>query len=67
MKTYILTLICLFISFTAFGQKKVLDHPDFEIWNTIQGQRISRDGQLIIYSLEKGEADNHLKNKRWAR
>ena len=63
MKTYILTLICLFISFTAFGQKKVLDHPDFEIWNTIQGQRISRDGQLIIYSLEKGEADNHLKIK----
>lgn len=63
MKTTILTLICLFISFTAFGQKKVLDHPDFEIWNTIQGQRISRDGQLMIYSLEKGEADNHLKIK----
>ena len=63
MKTTILILICLFISFAAFGQKKVLDHPDFEIWNTIQGQRISRDGQLILYSLEKGEADNHLKIK----
>lgn len=63
MKANILTIICLFLSIAVFGQKKVLDHPDFEIWNTIQGQRISRDGKLIIYSLEKGEADNHLKIK----
>lgn len=63
MKTTILAIACLFVSLTALGQKKVLDHPDFEIWNTIQGQRISRNGQLIIYSLEKGEADNHLKIK----
>lgn len=63
MKITILSILCLFVATTAFGQKKNLDHPDFEIWNTIQGQRISRDGKLIIYSLEKGEADNHLKIK----
>lgn len=63
MRTRILSIICLFISLSVFGQKKILDHPDFEIWNTIQGQRISRDGKLLIYSLEKGEADNHLKIK----
>lgn len=63
MKASILTIVCLFISLSVFGQKKALDHPDFEIWNTIQGQRISRDGKLLIYSLEKGEADNHLKIK----
>ncbi|OEK06238.1 S9 family peptidase [Roseivirga misakiensis] len=63
MKAKLLSIICLFACFTAFGQKKILDHPDFEIWNTIQGQRISRNGELILYSLEKGEADNHFKLK----
>ena len=63
MKSTILSILCLLVSMTAFSQKKVLDHPDFEIWNTIEGQRISQNGQLIIYSLEKGEADNHLKIK----
>lgn len=63
MKTSILTLLCLFVSIAAFGQKKVLDHPDFDIWNTIENQRISRNGEFIMYSLEKGEEDNHLKIK----
>lgn len=60
MKTRLLLLL-LCVSFYTYGQKKVLDHPDFELWNTIEGERISRDGKYIIYSLEKGEADNHLK------
>jgi dipeptidyl aminopeptidase/acylaminoacyl peptidase len=55
--------ILLLISVSAFGQKKVLDHPDFDIWNTIQNQSISRSGDFIMYSLEKGEQDNHLKIK----
>ncbi len=62
MKARIIALLLL-ISTTAFGQKKVLDHPDFDIWNTIQSPRISRSGDFIIYSLEKGETDNHLKIK----
>lgn len=57
------SILLLCLSFACFGQKKVLDHPDFEIWNTLQNQRISRNGDFIIYSLEKGEADNHLKIK----
>ncbi|MBO3700250.1 S9 family peptidase [Roseivirga sp. E12] len=61
MKTNILTVLCLLISVTAFGQKKILDHPDFDIWNTIENQRISRNGEFIMYSLEKGEEDNFLK------
>ncbi len=59
--TAVTLLLCL--SVTCFGQKKILDHPDFEIWNTIENQTISRDGNFIMYSLEKGEADNHLKIK----
>ncbi len=62
MKARIITLLLL-ISISAFGQKKILDHPDFDIWNTIQSPRISRSGDFIIYSLEKGETDNFLKIK----
>ena len=57
-----IVLIVGTITFT-FAQKKVLDHPDFEIWNTIEGQVISADGKYIMYSLEKGEKDNFLKIK----
>jgi len=62
MKCYIVSLLLL-ASFTAFGQKKILDHPDFDIWNTIQNKTISRNGNFVMYSLEKGETDNHLKIK----
>ncbi|NAS30758.1 prolyl oligopeptidase family serine peptidase [Flavobacteriaceae bacterium R38] len=62
MKIRITTLLVL-ISAIAFGQKKTLDHKDFEIWNTIQNSSISSNGNYIMYSLEKGETDNHLKIK----
>ena len=62
MKASITTLLVL-ISFTAFAQKKVLDHKDFDIWNVIKNQTISPDGNYIMYSLEKGEKDNFLKIK----
>ncbi|MCE7991518.1 MAG: S9 family peptidase [Roseivirga sp.] len=57
------SILLLCVSIACFGQKKILDHPDFEIWNTIENQTISRNGDYIMYSLEKGEADNHLKIK----
>ncbi len=58
-----LYIILLFVGVNSFAQKKVLDHPDFEIWNTIKGQSISPNGDYVMYSLEKGEKDNHLKIK----
>jgi len=58
-----LYIILLFVGVNSFAQKKVLDHPDFEIWNTIKGQSISSNGDFVMYSLEKGEKDNHLKIK----
>lgn len=63
MKARLLTAIGCLITLSAFGQKKVLDHADFDIWNTIQSQRISNDGKYIMYSLERGEEDNFLKIK----
>ena len=59
----ILTTLLLFLTFISFSQKKVLDHADFEIWNTIKNESISPDGKYIMYSLEKGEGDNFLKLK----
>jgi dipeptidyl aminopeptidase/acylaminoacyl peptidase len=48
---------------SIFAQKKILNHSDFDIWNTIQGQTIAPNGKYVMYSLEKGEKDNHLKIK----
>ena len=55
--------ILLCIGVNTYAQKKILDHPDFEIWNTIKSQSISSNGNYVMYSLEKGEKDNHLKIK----
>jgi dipeptidyl aminopeptidase/acylaminoacyl peptidase len=57
------TTLLIFISFTVLAQKKVLDHKDFDIWNTIQDETISNDGNFVMYAIEKGEKDSHLKIK----
>jgi len=62
MKTTLYSLFLL-LAFTTTAQKKVLDHPDFEIWNTIKNQSLSNNGKYIMYSLEKGEKDRFLKIK----
>ncbi|MCB0459888.1 MAG: S9 family peptidase [Flavobacteriaceae bacterium] len=60
---FILSALALFLTISTFSQKKVLDHSDYDLWNTIQGESISNDGNYIMYSLEKGEKDNFLKIK----
>jgi dipeptidyl aminopeptidase/acylaminoacyl peptidase len=62
MKTTVYSLLLL-LSFTVTAQKKVLDHEDFEIWNTIKSQSLSNNGKYILYALEKGEKDRFLKIK----
>ena len=62
MKRFLLALVC-FATLSATAQKKVLDHPDFDIWNTIRSQSISNDGTHILYSIERGEKDRFLKLK----
>ncbi|MGB5360940.1 MAG: hypothetical protein WBN27_13445, partial [Eudoraea sp.] len=59
----ILTVLLIVSCSVILAQKKVLDHSDFEIWNSIKDKSISPDGNYIMYSLEKGEADQHLKIK----
>ena len=62
MKRYF-TLSVFLIATSIFAQKKMLDHADFELWNTIQDEAISPNGNYTLYSLEKGEKDNLLKVK----
>ena len=62
MKPTLYSLLFL-LAFSASAQKKVLDHKDFDIWNTIRSQSLSNNGKYILYSLEKGEKDRFLKIK----
>ncbi|MHB1108602.1 MAG: hypothetical protein ACYCZ2_19770, partial [Lutibacter sp.] len=62
MKTF-LSILLLFVSITISAQKKILDHADVEIWNSIKNKAISSDGNFILYALEKGEQDQFLKIK----
>ncbi|MGB5555390.1 MAG: prolyl oligopeptidase family serine peptidase [Flavobacteriaceae bacterium] len=59
MKRLVL-LIVLLNQTTVFAQKKVLDHSDLELWNSIEGEAISPNGKHVLYSLEKGEKDHFL-------
>ena len=56
----ILCFAFMLISSSTFSQKKILDHPDFDIWNKIVNQEISSEGNFIMYSIEKGEKDQHI-------
>ncbi|WP_297797924.1 prolyl oligopeptidase family serine peptidase [uncultured Eudoraea sp.] len=60
MKLIISSLLAI-SCFVVFAQKKVLDHKDFAIWNSIKNKSISPNGNYILYSLEKGERDHYLK------
>lgn len=55
LKRIPLLFTCLLILFAAYGQKKALDHADFEIWKTIEKEKMSPDGNWVAYVLETGE------------
>ncbi len=57
---HVLNLLIFLLVFSAFSQKKILDHKDVNRWNTIEDKSISSNGNYIMYSLEKGELDNYL-------
>ena len=59
----ILCFAFMLISFSTFSQKKILDHSDFDLWNRVISPKISAEGNFIMYSVEKGEKDQHIKIK----
>ncbi len=61
MKSVLQTALFSLLTIAAFGQKKVLDHPDFDLWKTITESEISPDGKFIVYHLTPGEGDAVMK------
>ncbi len=58
---YCILMLAILCATTLNAQKKILDHSDFDIWNTIENESISSDGKYLMYDLERGEADHFLK------
>lgn len=54
------SLLLLFYSISNFAQKKVLDHADVELWNTIKDEIISSNGNFVVYNLQQENSDSHL-------
>ncbi|MEO0571429.1 MAG: S9 family peptidase, partial [Bacteroidota bacterium] len=49
------------ITTASFGQKKILDHSDYDLWSTVQDEAIAPNGNHVLYSLERGEKDHFLR------
>ncbi|MBT8323038.1 MAG: hypothetical protein KJO94_06115, partial [Eudoraea sp.] len=58
---YYMTIALLGCLTVLSAQKKILDHADFDIWNSIENEVIAADGRFVMYDLERGEADHFLK------
>ena len=61
MTQRILLLLFLSVQTLSLAQKKILDHSDYDLWNTVKNEAIAPDGSHVLYSLEKGEKDQFLK------
>jgi dipeptidyl aminopeptidase/acylaminoacyl peptidase len=61
-KLFLSLLVSFFVT-QSFSQKKELDHPDYDIWNTIENPVISGNAEFVMYSLQQGEKDQFLKIK----
>src|SRR6185436_16815157 len=47
-------------SASAPATKRPITHADYDTWRTIGGQRLSRDGKFLVYTLVPQEADGEI-------
>ncbi len=62
-KGYFIPLLILFhlSSFDLFAQgSKSLEHSDYDSWNELSNQEISRDGKFIAYEINPQKGDGNL-------
>jgi dipeptidyl aminopeptidase/acylaminoacyl peptidase len=53
--------ILLFVgSITVYSQKKILTHSDIQMWRTINNEKISTDGNYVVYDLQRENSDSQL-------
>lgn len=58
-----IALLLLAPAFTpadGFAQKRVLEHDVYEVWDTIGGETIARDGRWILYNRLRYDRDGSL-------
>ena len=61
MIKYFTTLfLSVLTGYSAFSQKKPLDHTVYDSWQSIGERYISNDGQWVVYSVNPQEGDNEL-------
>jgi len=41
-------------------ERRPLDHPDYDVWNRIDGERLAPDGDWVVYALVPGDGDKTL-------
>ncbi|WP_159023625.1 S9 family peptidase [Formosa sp. L2A11] len=58
-----LSILLICFSLLSYSQKKALDQSDIGLWNTIDNEEISPNGEYVMYNLEQGEKDVFLKIK----
>ncbi|MEM7106609.1 MAG: prolyl oligopeptidase family serine peptidase [Bacteroidota bacterium] len=62
MKRYIYSTILLsLLSTYCIAQKRQMEHADFDTWNRIRNEKISTDGNLVVYHLAPGKGDQIMK------
>lgn len=60
MRTRILSTLLLLAVVSLPAQKKVMQHSDKALWNSIRNVKMANDGDYLLYALEKGEKDQTL-------
>lgn len=58
------TVIGFVLLMPLWGQKRPLGHDDYDKWNSIRGQTLSRDGRWLAFSVEPAVGDGTLFVKR---
>ena len=57
---YLIVLLSIAFSPIQAQQKRALEHEDFAIWNQINRQLISNDGNWVSYVVQPGEGNPTL-------
>ena len=56
----IFTFLSLLIVSSSFAQKKVIDHTAYDGWKTLKSEKISNDGNYIVYEITPHKGDGYL-------
>ena len=59
MKSFLIVLT-VFLSIQSLAQKKVLDHSNFDSWESIKEISIQPNGQYVSYVVSPQEGDGNL-------